>query len=548
MKNIKIFFFGLALVLGLSACSEKFLEHELTGDSITQEELDGLGNTMIERVRGLYALMIQYGGDHQHFGQKSIDISTDVLSGDMALANPGYGYWSSFAARTGYTSGSYIWSYHYLIIANANNIVRAFNKMDRAEWTPSDSLYYAETLTMRAYSYFNLGHLFSPSPSNTDPQVYSSLITCEQAALRENPNAIVNRHDYYVTCPIYRGEESEYNPENGLLYPKVLSGITDVYAFVLEDVDEAITYYEYANSKGYGRESKMHVNKEVAHIIGAYAALQLGRYHDNRDYYELAYNYVKPIVDVAGGEFKILPYDDVLTTGFHDVNDRSWIWGLDVTRENTTSLASFWGHIDIHTYSYSAAGGVLGMDQKLYEQIPETDIRKQWFNPNGRYYYCAQNKFYYGSMDTRHDPIATGTLNGVDRNWLSDIVFMRIEEAYLLAAEAAFRMGNIAESKNILSQFLVERDPSMAESLDESTLLETLYLNWRVELWGEGRGLLTFKRFGSDMPDKMRGDNHYYYSEQVMSYADASVTFTLPSSEFAYNNALQPEPSDSIAN
>jgi hypothetical protein len=88
----------------------------------------------------------------------------------------------------------------------------------------------------------------------------------------------------------------------------------------------------------------------------------------------------------------------------------------------------------------------------------------------------------------------------------------------------------------------------MAENLDESTLLETLYLNWRVELWGEGRGLLTFKRFGSDMPDKMRGDNHYYYSEQVMSYADASVTFTLPSSEFAYNNALQPEPGDSIAN
>ena len=118
----------------------------------------------------------------------------------------------------------------------------------------------------------------------------------------------------------------------------------------------------------------------------------------------------------------------------------------------------------------------------------------------------------------------------------------------MLAAEDTYRIGNNAEAKNILSQFLVQRDPTIAANLTDADLLSTLYLNWRVELWGEGRGLLTFKRFGSDMPDKMRGDNHYYYSGEVMSYADAAVTFTLPSSEFAYNNALQPEPSDSIAN
>ncbi|MBQ8722371.1 MAG: RagB/SusD family nutrient uptake outer membrane protein [Paludibacteraceae bacterium] len=542
MKTIKIFFLGLALVLGLSACSDKFLDTELTGSSITQEELDGLGNTMIERVRGLYALMFQYGGDHQSFGQKSIDISTDILSGDVALTNPGYGYWSSYAARLAYTSGGYIWSHHYLIVANANNIVRYYNELDRADWTLTDSLCYAETLTLRAYSYFNLGHFFSPSPSNTDPQVYSSLITCEDATRRENPNAIVNRHDYYVTCPIYKGDSTEYNPENGLLYPKVLSGITDVYSFVLEDVDAAIEYFEYLETKAIKRESKLHVNKEVASIIGGYTALQLGRYHDNADYYELAYNYVAPIL---GGEFELLEYAKVLETGFHDVTDKSWIWGLDVTRENSTSLASFWGHMDIHTYSYAAAGGILGIDKKLYEEIPETDIRRQWFNATGDYNYCPQNKFYFGDRDTRHDPIATGTLNGVDRNWLSDIVYMRIEEAYLLAAEAAYRMGNNAEAKNVLSQLLVERDPTIASTLTDDNLLKQLYFNWRVELWGEGRGLLTFKRFGSDLPDKLRGGNHYYYPEKEMSYADPEVTFTLPSSEFAYNNALQP---DSIAN
>ena len=78
-------------MLGLSACSEKFLQHELTGDSITQEELDGLGNTMVERVRGLYALMIQYGGDHQHFGQKSIDISLGGSDNQTSVVVDGRG-------------------------------------------------------------------------------------------------------------------------------------------------------------------------------------------------------------------------------------------------------------------------------------------------------------------------------------------------------------------------------------------------------------------------------------------------------------------------
>ena len=103
------------------------------------------------------------------------------------------------------------------------------------------------------------------------------------------------------------------------------------------------------------------------------------------------------------------------------------------------------------------------------------------------------------------------------------------------------------EENKIEDKEELKNSEDMAENLNDAELLKTLYLNWRVELWGEGRSLLTFKRFGSDIPDKMRGENHYYYSEQVMSYADASVTFTLPSSEFAYNNALQPEPSDSIA-
>ena len=206
MKNIKILFFSFALLLGLASCS---LNHELTGSSITEEELASLDGTTYKRVRGLYALMFQYGGDHQTFGQKSVDIATDILSGDMALTNSGYGWWSSegnlVCSTTGAGRTSQIWSTNYLIIANANNIIRMLDKKGAENWTQTDSLSYAESKTLRAYSYFNLAYLFSPSPKDEGGQ--ATQMNSEYVDLDpENLNLFEN----YPTCPLYLAKEEEY--------------------------------------------------------------------------------------------------------------------------------------------------------------------------------------------------------------------------------------------------------------------------------------------------------------------------------------------------
>ena len=534
MKTIKILFFGFALLLGLSSCSEKWLEHELTGNSITEEELASLDGTTYKRVRGLYALMFQYGGDHQTFGQKSIDIANDLLSGDMALTNSGYGWWSSDANLINSTSTggrtSQIWGDNYLIIANANNIIRMLEKKPAADWSLTDSLSYAECLTLRAYSYFNLGYMFSPSPKDESENKPNA----EYVTLKEGLDLFAN----YPTCPLYLGKDEEYSEETGLLIPKVLYGISEIYQTVYGDLEEAIAIFEALELKAITRESKLMVNKDVAHVLAAYAYMQFARYEENIDAYQVAYDHAMAVVNSA--DYKMLDYANVLTTGFSDVNNRSWIWGLDVTRENSTSLASFWGHIDIHTYSYAAAGGILAIDKNLYDEIPETDIRKKWFNAGKSYNYCPQNKFYDGTMDSRYDPIVTGSLEGVDRDWLNDIVYMRVEEAHLLAAEAAFRADNLSEAQRILSEFLAQRDTTAAEAvktMNKSDFEKQLCFNWRVEMWGEGRGLLTFKRF-AQVANKKRGNNHYYKSDTEQTFDAIELTYQLPYSEYAYNQAL----------
>ncbi len=539
MKNIKILFLSLAVVLGLSSCTEKWFEHELTGNSITEEELSQLDGTIYKRVRGLYALMFQYGGDHMTFGQKSIDIATDLMSGDMALTNSGYGWWGSEGNLTCATAGasrtSQIWSTNYLIIANANNIIRLLEDKKSADWTATDSLSYAECKTMRAYCYFNLGHLFSPSPVDKSEQ---TKINVDYVEL--NPEAL-NLFDYYSTCPLYLGKDEEYS-EDGLLKPAILSGIKDVYKAVYMDLEEAIIIFDELENKGVTRESKLMVNADVAHVLAAYAYMQYGRYDDDVEFYNQAYQHAMVVVNSPN--YAMLDSASVLTTGFSDVSNRSWIWGLDVTRENSTSLASFWGHMDIHTYSYAAAGAILGIDQKLYEEIPTTDIRKLWFNEGEKYRYCPENKFYDGTMDSRYDPIKTGSLEGVDRDWLNDIVYMRVEEAYLLAAEAAWRAGKTAEAQTVLADFLSERDKAAAATIeaDPTKLEQQLLYNWRVEMWGEGRALITFKRFGP-VANKKRGRTHYYQSNTDQTFDDHRIIFQLPYSEYAYNQALNPEKS-----
>lgn len=56
--------------------------------------------------------------------------------------------------------------------------------------------------------------------------------------------------------------------------------------------------------------------------------------------------------------------------------------------------------------------------------------------------------------------------------------------------------------------------------------------NWRVEMWGEGYGLQTFRRLTKT---KKRGGNHYYYGGQEVHSSDVYFTFERPTSEDNYN-------------
>lgn len=505
MKSIKFLSFVLALVMGLSSCSSSWLDTDTTGSTLTQEQYDNLPNTAEGAVLGLYSMLYATAGgsNHHYFGQKSIDMATDILSGDMAMTANAYGWFVDCEQQqcSSMTAGrnSYFWSYYYTILLNANAAIRSFVALENP--TDAQKAALAQCLTMRAYCYFNLAHLYSPGMTDTESQ----------------DRFVGNTGMDYLCVPLYN-ETSSVNEETGLVQEQPVASTRAVYDQVISDLNWAVALFD---ETGFQRSSKLYLDKDIANAYLAYTYLQTQEF-------DSAYTVAKRVIDA--GNYEILPFDDLTTTGFVDQSNPSWMWGLDVTIENTTHLASFWAHLDVHTYGYAALGAAKALDDELYKSIPETDGRINWFDKSKK---CIPSyKFYDLARGTNADEY--------DRRWLNDLVFMRIEEMYLVAAEAAARADKLAEAKEELKVLLAQRDETVMATVDgmsKDELLSNLYYNWRIEMFGEGRALMTFKRFGGM---KTRGNNHFYKGGETMQAVDPAnpiLLFIIPYSEYTNNQA-----------
>ena len=128
-----------------------------------------------------------------------------------------------------------------------------------------------------------------------------------------------------------------------------------------------------------------------------------------------------------------------LLGGFNNLaTNPSWMWGFDITTENGLDLISWWGQVDLYTYSYASVGDFKTMDEGLYNSIRTDDIRKEQFNGTYKNFkYFATGKFYNTAAK------AARKIGG-QRIVTDDYVYMRVDEFHLLAAEALAKQGKEA--------------------------------------------------------------------------------------------------------
>ena len=489
-KTIYKSIFALTFILVGIGCDSDFLVKSPTNViNVDDVGFSGDLNPAIfdATLTGIYTMTFTTGtggdGGHDDFGQKGYDIFTDFLSSDLALSVSTYGWYSTFTQylnTVDYTNGdNYMpWRYYYRIIRSANLVIKAAGGNDAVLTTPESKYAMGQAKAMRAYAYFYLTQLF----------------------IKEyNPASTV--------LPIYDSPDIPNQPQ---------STTEEVYNFIIKDFEDAI-----ALMNGFNRTGKFQMNQNVARGYLSYLYASMGTSAAN-------VKAKKHADDVINSGAHTMMSAAQMTGGFNDINTSGWMWGIDLTGDTGLGLISWWGQMDVYTYSYQWAGDRKAIDQGLFDLIPSYDVRKAQFhnNPASGYHLLGLNKFY-------HD----GKTIGGQRTVTTDYVYMRVTEMYLLSAEMAAKEGNDAGARSRLKQVLSQRFASAADyayvdALSGQALVDEIYLQTRIEFFAEGKSYLALKRNKATLT---RGSNHLSHVGVSIPYNDDRLTYEIPQSEIQNN-------------
>lgn len=482
--KIKYILLGFSLFI-ITSCSD-FLDPEDSKYATTEQVPDILERNPDAAVRGIYSRMIQYAfyaSRHDDFGQKSLDISVDVGGEDIVhYANKQWFvdcYHLEDRVATARRPARQ-WQYCYANIRDLNTILELYPLEEVPNLDDQQKQMRGEALALRAYHYFLLINLFQTAG------------TWEH--IKDLPGV-----------PVY---------ETASLEGKARGTVTDVYERIKADFEEAIPLLE-----GFTQNTVTRVDQTAAKALAARVYLYAGEY-------ENALKWASEVVSSS----KLMTIEDY-TSGFDDISNVEWLWGVDVNAENSTTYPSFFSMMDPVLQGYA---GMLGqykcIDRRLYDHINDDDIRKQCFKNSEYEIPYVQYKF-------------------IDKSdkFLADLVFLRVADAYYIKAEAEVRTGNAEAAKTTLDAITnaraVNGTHTYTWSSIASELLNQIFIQKRIELWGEGQSLFEFNRLEKEIDRTYEGTNHPVGNiisggDHIVSWHDPIRTLQIPIKEFEGNKNI----------
>jgi len=493
------------ILLMFSSCEKDFLDKS-PSEQLSPEQIAAAAakdpSLLNGSIAGLYTTMYkEYTGGTEgddDFGQKAYDIFSDILSADMAVGGVTYGWYSGIAQlqpTVNFTQNeAYMpWRYYYRIILGANTIFDAVGGDEVVPETPELRHVVGQAKAMRAYAYFYLAHFYSTGYGTGNEKI----------------------------LPIYRSTFVPNQP---------LSTSAQVYSLIVKDLTEAIDYLD-----DFNRRSKDQIDQSVAKGILAYALAARGTNADLQEVVNLTDDIISDYGYRLTSENETVARfdgnDNVINpeSGFNSVTTPSWMWGVDLTIASDVDITSWWGAADVFTYGYPSVGDTKQMDENLYNSMRPDDIRRNQFDELPQYGLeglIPINKFYHP------DRILDGQLDVT-----TDYLYMRVDEFYLLNAEANAKLGFDGPARSSLEQLVSKRvtDFSYLNALGGQALEDEIYLQTRLELWGEGKSYLAMKRNKATVT---RGPNHLFLDGQSFAYDADELTFPIPQAEVLNNPSL----------
>jgi hypothetical protein len=481
------------------------MDTEPLGSTITssqKEDVVAKDPEMISAsVTGITSLFNEYGNTlstsyHCDFGYPAVMMWLDSRGTDLVGLNTGYNWFSYPLTFDDVIYTNYgvtmIWKTFYNQIYAANQVASA---IDAETEDPTSQFYLAQALAIRAFDYFGLAQLFQ--------HTYKG-------------------HESSKCVPLITNENANEAAANGC----ARSTVEEVYAQILKDLDNAISLLE---SSGKKRSDKRYVSKEVAYGLRARVNLTMQNWSD-------AASDAQKAIDGSGAPYSI---EEVSAPGFNNIEDHSWMWGVLVAETDDvteTVICNFPSHMGSLCYGYASVGAWRKVNKKLYASIPDTDIRKGWFldaygeSANLSEAQVAQVEEYGCPAYTQ---VKYGPYNNVMGQTVnaSDVPLMRVEEMYLILAEAQAMGGNPSQGATTLQNFVqTYRDPSYkCTASSAADVQDAVWLQRRIELWGEGISYFDLMRLNKGVDRRGGG----FEAECVFNIAagDDRLIYRIPESE-----------------
>ncbi len=445
-------------------------------------------------------------GENQHndFGYPSLMLFTDSRGTDMVGFDTGYNWFSASlllddVTNKGATTHMF-WGTLYKQIYAANAVIATIDP----ETDDLTSQYYlAQALAVRAFDYFTLVQLYQFNYVGNEDKLGVPIITPE------------NKDEAAV---------------NGL----ARSTVKETYEFILADINKAI---ELLTSTDVVRGDKRYVSLDVAYGIRARINLVMQNWSAALSDAQAA---------IANATATPYSYEQVSDPAFIDIEDNSWMWGVLVTekdRVSTTGICNFPSHMGSLNYGYASVGAWRLINKKLFATIPASDVRRGWFlDEDGVSANLSTTQQAYISdagapAYTQVKFAAMGDEMGTDNN-ACDVPLMRIEEMYLIKAEAEAMSGSTTNAIQTLESFVkTYRNPNyvcMATTPEE--IQDAVWYQRRLEFWGEGLSWFDIMRLNKGI--NRLGGGFPATAVYNIQPGDDVMIYSIPQAEEQYNKLI----------
>ena len=484
MKKNNIFKLFAAAAVSASVLTGCIEETFPEGSTATSEQIGASASALEASLNGIPSQMVQgylvYGDqvNETDLAYPGLMLVQSNLLGDIVPVEYGYNWWWSYNGDYNMGDNTYYsylpWFTCYQFIKSANDVIAAVDINDEslsAEMKGYAGIAYA----CRAFDYYMLTVLYEPMEN-----IYTD---CSKVL--------------GLTVPIVLETTTNDIAKNN---PRATR--QEMVDFILSDLDKAESCLAdfTPSSKSF---------PSLAVVYGLKARI----YMWNEDYPNAA-DYARRAIDACGGAPMTASEWNDPTTGFNTATS-GWMWYLHPSPNNMGNLANFTGHI-----SGESAWGYADLyepmiDRSLYDQIAYSDIRKQaWLDPDRSTFAYESvrgdawlaGKPDYFSLKFR---CADGNTSDYMTGGSVDIPVMRVEEMYLIEAEAVGASQGVAAGVAKLNSFMqgYRQEDYNFNTSDLRTFQLEVLKQMRIEFWGEGVAFPAAKRLKVDVIQNYAGTN-----------------------------------------